>query len=169
MLIYYQCFSLFTPLSFTNRYCLGIGATLPMYHDLQTRDYILALMARIGFSAVHVGLSLNPRTKTFTEWMDGSPITSKWNGGEPSGLPEGCAVQTSSYLNDILCGVDLKYVICQQPVEGKCASKGISIATVRCAVLKQQIKLIVDILQPKRYNQNCLHRKGSGLHLQFFL
>ena len=79
-------------------------------------------MSRVGFSTLHVGLSLNPRTMTFTEWMDGSPITSKWNGGEPSGLPEGCITQTNIHLNDIPCD-DLHFkkpVICQQPVEGKC-------------------------------------------------
>ena len=115
-------FSVCNALIFIHRYCLGIGATLPIYHDLQTRDYVVALMARIEFPTTHLGLTLNPRTMMFTEWMDGTSVTSKWNNYEPSGLPENCAVQTTSHLNDITFeDPSSRKFICQQPVEGKCA------------------------------------------------
>ncbi|XP_028409028.1 uncharacterized protein LOC114531613 isoform X2 [Dendronephthya gigantea] len=102
------------------RYCLGIGGTLPVNHYHESLDYLLALSNRLVLGTFWFGLTIHPYVASYPEWMDGSPaVTTKWKLNEPSGLPEACAVETLTGLNDVVCE-DTGYprtVICQQPIQ----------------------------------------------------
>ena len=105
------------------RYCLSIGATLPIYHDQQTRDYLVALKSRLGFVYFYLGLRLQSHTRRYYEWSDGSPaVFVKWRESEPSGGSEACANEVGDGLNDVPCSYPFK-IICQQPVQGKYTSQ----------------------------------------------
>lgn len=103
----------------SRRFCLTLGADLPVLWDRQTELAIdlMLQMAGIG-KAINIGLRRDLVTSQF-KWVDGSPVEySFWSGAKPDAGQCSCRFD-NGYWDSLSCTGHTRLTVCQQSIEGR--------------------------------------------------
>ena len=127
----------------SRRYCLTLGADLPVILDSHTESSINRMLTRAGVSKeIHLGLHKHPVTSEF-EWVDGSPLVYvRWNAVEPNGGECVCRYADTTWDN-LDCLVHSRQVICQQSIEGMTIGLVCIICRLKCKVFSSKSSSIL--------------------------